>query len=175
MSSDTEDLLDIKQAARFLRVSETSLRRWTNTGRLACLRIGRKRERRFRRADLLALLEAQPASAPPPGHAVIGGMPVPHGTHLAGLYATDTGRAKLAASFLADGLHPGSVCYLVAAPGVRSEILSYLEQGRPSPRKEIDAGRLVLSEHAASAGAQYDYFKTAFGAATRAGAHSLRL
>jgi len=60
--SDQEDLLDIKQAARFLLVSETSLRRWTNAGQLACLRVGRKRERRFRRADLLAFMEDQPAT-----------------------------------------------------------------------------------------------------------------
>lgn len=52
-----DELLDIKQAARFLKVSETSLRRWTNSGRLPCLRVGRRRERRFRRADLLAFLE----------------------------------------------------------------------------------------------------------------------
>ena len=62
-----QDFLDIKQAARLLQVSETSLRRWTNAGLLACLRIGRKRERRFRRADLVAFMEEQPAR-----HAVAG-------------------------------------------------------------------------------------------------------
>jgi transcriptional repressor of dcmA and dcmR len=60
VGGDEDDLWDIKRAARFLRVSETSLRRWTNAGQLACLRVGRKRERRFRRADLLAFLEDQP-------------------------------------------------------------------------------------------------------------------
>ena len=58
---ESEPLLDIEQAARFLNVSETSLRRWTNDGRLACLRVGRRRERRFRRVDLLAFLEREPA------------------------------------------------------------------------------------------------------------------
>ena len=56
IAADAEPLLDIEQAARFLNVSETSLRRWTNDGRLACLRVGRRRERRFRKADLLAFL-----------------------------------------------------------------------------------------------------------------------
>ena len=37
--SEADELLDIEQAARFLNVSETSLRRWTNAGRLACLRV----------------------------------------------------------------------------------------------------------------------------------------
>ena len=59
--TDSEQLLDIEQAARFLNVSETSLRRWTNAGRLACLRVGRRRERRFRTADLLSFMESQPA------------------------------------------------------------------------------------------------------------------
>src|SRR5918995_5087903 len=60
---EAEPLLDIEQAARFLNVSETSLRRWTNDGRLACLRVGRRRERRFRMADLLAFVEGEPAGA----------------------------------------------------------------------------------------------------------------
>ena len=76
--SDQEDLLDIKQAARFLQVSETSLRRWTNTGQLACLRVGRKRERRFRRADLLAFMEYQPArnSAADPAPLIAGSQAI---------------------------------------------------------------------------------------------------
>jgi len=48
--SEPHEYLNIEQAARLLNVSETSLRRWTNSGRLACLRVGRRRERRFRRA-----------------------------------------------------------------------------------------------------------------------------
>ena len=63
VTDDSEPLLDIEQAARFLNVSETSLRRWTNDGRLACLRVGRRRERRFRRADLLAFLEREPTGS----------------------------------------------------------------------------------------------------------------
>jgi hypothetical protein len=38
--ADSTVLLDISEAAQFLNVSETSLRRWTNAGALACLRIG---------------------------------------------------------------------------------------------------------------------------------------
>ena len=36
---DLDELLDIEQAAKFLNVSETSIRRWTNAGRLACYRV----------------------------------------------------------------------------------------------------------------------------------------
>ena len=58
-----EALLDINGAARFLGVSASSLRRWTNSGRLACLRVGGRRERRFRVADLVAFLQEQPAQS----------------------------------------------------------------------------------------------------------------
>ena len=53
-----QEMLNIREAAEFLRVSEMSLRRWTNAGQLPCLRVGGKRERRFRRSDLLAFAGA---------------------------------------------------------------------------------------------------------------------
>ena len=165
--SDQDELLDIKQAAQFLKVSETSLRRWTNAGRLACLRVGRRRERRFRRADLLAFVEQQPVAG-----AALSRLP---GSHLCGLYASDLSRINLAVAFLADGLHSGSVSYLAAAPDARDQILTHLERRRPSLHSHIDAGRLVLSEYAASPPAQLDYWETTLAVATRAGAHSLRV
>jgi excisionase family DNA binding protein len=45
-------LLTIDEAARYLNVSKTSLRRWTNEGRLACVRVGPRAERRFRVEDI---------------------------------------------------------------------------------------------------------------------------
>ena len=65
-TDDTSELLNIKEAAALLKVSEASLRRWTNSGRLACMRLGAKRERRFRREDLMAFMEGREASAAPP-------------------------------------------------------------------------------------------------------------
>src|SRR5687768_18309045 len=105
--TDSEQLLDIEQAARFLNVSETSLRRWTNAGRLACLRVGRRRERRFRTADLLSFMESQPAVPdapdPPPGTMLVDGVAVRHRTHLCGLYDTDAGRIRQAAEIVVGG------------------------------------------------------------------------
>jgi len=181
--SQPDEYLDIEQAARLLNVSETSLRRWTNSGRLACLRVGRRRERRFRRADLLGFMEEQPAGSvtrqQEPGFpAQDTGIEEPrmaHGTHLCGLYGSDSGRANLAAAFLADGLDPGSVSFLVATPPVRRAILTRLERIRPSLPVDIEAGRLVLTEHQASGRAQWNYFERQFPKAMRAGAHSLRL
>jgi len=38
-----ERLLDIKDAAGFLNVSAMTIRRWTNSGKLNCYRVGGKR------------------------------------------------------------------------------------------------------------------------------------
>jgi excisionase family DNA binding protein len=180
--SDSLDLLDIKQAAAFLGVSQTSLRRWTNSGQLACLRVGGKRERRFRRSDLLAFMETQPVTAPsrpeaPDGrqHTIIAGIPVTFGTHLCALYGNDAGRTKLAVEFLFEGLRPGSVCFLNASAEARGQILGQLERGRGSVQPEIAAGRLVLYEYCHTPQEQFDYWETNFVSAMSAGATSLRV
>jgi excisionase family DNA binding protein len=176
-----EELLDIAQAAALLQVSETSLRRWTNAGRLACFRVGGRRERRFQRAELLAFLEAHSTTGggAPSDRAAqsvsIGGIPVVHGSHLCGLYASDRARAQQGVDFLADGLGPGSVCFLVTTPDVRDRILALLDRRRPALQGDIDAERLVLSEYAESAAAQLEFWDTRFAAVTRAGARSLRV
>jgi len=186
--SQREELLDIKEAARLLRVSETSLRRWTRSGRLTCLRVGQRRRRRFRLSDLRAFLEVQPAgrgvqadppvpvrqhrSRPPAGRINVGGVSLRYGTHLSALYSDAIGRVRLAAGFIADGLRARSVCFLVAEPKVRAEILTYLGQQRMAV--QIRAGHLVLSDYAATTEAQYDYFESSFVDALASGAESLR-
>jgi excisionase family DNA binding protein len=180
---DRDELLDIKQAAELLHVSETSLRRWTNSGQLACLRVGRKRERRFRRAALLAFMEEQPADGAGGGrtetaltpHTGVDRPAVTAGHHLCGLYRSDQGRVRLATAFLLDGLQPDTVCFLLALPAVRTEILAQLEAERPTLAQDIDAGRLLLSEYHDSADAQHDYWQTNFAAALHRGARSLRV
>jgi excisionase family DNA binding protein len=64
--ADEQQFLTIAEAAAFLRVSETSLRRWTNSGKLRCYRVGGRRERRFRRSDLLAFMPSVDAPAVAP-------------------------------------------------------------------------------------------------------------
>jgi excisionase family DNA binding protein len=182
--SEGDELLDIEQAAQFLNVSETSLRRWTNTGRLACLRVGRRRERRFRRADLLAFMEDQPASgetgtprstSQDAGQVLIGGVSYALGTHLCGLFASEPGRIKQVIGFVEDGLRPGVVCFYSAPDEARAEVLSHLEKSRPSLRSDIAAGRLVLSDYIPSAKGQLEYWGASMRAALRGGARTLRL
>jgi hypothetical protein len=104
-------------------------------------------------------------------HVSIGGVALPFGSHLCGFYSTNKGRTKLV-SFLAGGLVPGAVCYLVADRAVQREILTQLGMDQAALEKEMAAGRL---EHAATWKAQQKNFKRLFMTAIAGGAHSLRL
>ncbi len=57
--------LTISEAAEFLHVSEVSLRRWTNSGKLRCFRVGGRSERRFLVNDLLAFMPSMDAQMEP--------------------------------------------------------------------------------------------------------------
>ena len=180
----TTELLDISEAAEFLNVSETSLRRWTNAGVLPCLRIGLRRERRFRRADLLAFME-QPIAPQRPAHSEEGSikaldwkdepMAAVHGNHLCGIYGSDTGRIDLAVPFLLEGLRSKSVCFLVAPSRAQKAILRAMKRRRPSLDADINAGRLIASEHQDSPAAQCRFFEVAMGKAQDEGVESFRV
>ena len=166
---DSEPLLDIEEAARFLNVSETSLRRWTNEGRLACLRVGRRRERRFRKADLLAFAESEPA----------GRSRVRSGsrsaTHLIGLYSNEEGQTEQAVTFLAEGLGPGTVSFLVGESGTCGRVLAALQRRHPELPADLAEGRLVVSEYASTAAAQMAWWESQLTRALAQGATQLRV
>ena len=52
----TDALLTTSEVARLLHVHTNTARRWSNRGVLPSCRIGPRRDRRFRRKDVLALL-----------------------------------------------------------------------------------------------------------------------
>jgi excisionase family DNA binding protein len=62
---EKQRFLTISEAAQFLYVSETSLRRWTNSGKLRCFRVGGRGERRFLIEDLLAFMPTVPVQSEP--------------------------------------------------------------------------------------------------------------
>jgi transcriptional repressor of dcmA and dcmR len=193
--------MDIHDAARFLRVSEVSVRRYTNSGALSCLRVGGRRQRRFRRADLEAFLGAdipaaqeqpvtQPANqppvrqraAPPPtsatrgyGNILLEGMEIKYGSHLCQLYGSDRGRTQMATPFIADGLAGGDACFLIASEPSRSRLLTALKRARVDLDEDIDAGRLRLLEGAKSGDAMLELLDQAFAEALEDGYGSLRL
>jgi excisionase family DNA binding protein len=154
--TEADELLDIGEAARFLNVSETSLRRWTNAGAMPCLRVGLRRERRFRRDDLLAFMEHQPSRASRPDvppRAVPVAAPLAHtsawthGDHISGFYASDLGLITLAIRFILDGLLEGSMVYVVASKRSNRRIGRYLGEKRPGIERDIADKRLLFCEY----------------------------
>lgn len=182
--ADANDLLDIGEAAQFLNVSEASLRRWTNAGTLPCLRVGRRRERRFRREDLLAFMENQPSNS-----ALKGRFPTTHssaslldgstmltpGDHLSGFYGNDLGLATLSVRFILDGLQEGSMVYVVASSRSIKRIASYLKEKRPSLQRDIGSGKLLFCEYQKGPRAQIKDFELHLNKAAAAGAQSFRV
>lgn len=114
----SSSLLNTKEAARFLRVSQASIRRWSDTGLLPARRVGRRRERRFAEGDLQQFLGQASGDPRPtvltPSTVNVGSASVPLRTHLAPIYGTDLGGLRLTVPFLADGLKAGQPCFLAA-------------------------------------------------------------
>ncbi len=142
-------LFNTKEAAGYLRVSDASIRRWSDAGLLPARRIGRRRERRFTESDLAGFLGTPGVASASRTATVqtsinVGGVPLPLHSHLATLYNTDAGRLRLTVPFLADGLRAGQTCYLTAF----GEVLSaYAEALGREPGVDVDAavreGRFV--------------------------------
>ncbi len=170
-------LLNIKQAAQLLNVSQVSLRRWTDGGKLACLRVGDRRERRFRREDLFAFAERQTAAAPA-GEASkvrLEGIAIERGSHLCSLYQSDLGRLKLSVPYLAGGLRAGETCYLIADDRGQDEILGHLGEVYDGVGEAMADGRLIVSDGATTGSAMFDYLERSFTMAVRSGRGALRL
>jgi transcriptional repressor of dcmA and dcmR len=182
--TDANDLLDIGEAARFLNVSETSLRRWTNAGTLPCLRVGRRHERRFRRDDLLAFMEHQPShstlkgtfpTAPSNASLLDGSTMLTPGDHLSGFYGSDLGLATLSVRFIVDGLQEGSMVYVVASARSIKRLMGYLKEKRPSLQRDISVGKLLFCEYQKGPRAQIKDFEERLNEGTAGGVQSFRV
>src|SRR5712692_2865392 len=94
----SQELLNTAEAARFLRVTQASIRRWSDAGLLSSHRVGRRRERRFAESDLVEFLnrsQKQSVAAKPETAIHVGGVAIPVPGHLATFYSTDPGRMRL--------------------------------------------------------------------------------
>lgn len=136
----SDKLLNTAEAARFLRVSSASVRRWSDSGLLRSRRVGPRRERRFIEADLEHFL-APGSSAParsdvPRTDVFVGGARVPLHSHISTFYDSDDGRLRLTVPFLRDGLILGEPCFLVAEGHVLD---AYLEALRGQDGVDVDA------------------------------------
>jgi transcriptional repressor of dcmA and dcmR len=176
----SSSLLNTKEAARFLRVSEASIRRWSDSDLLPVQRVGRRRERRFVQGDLERFLEnpsgdSRPA-APRLAAVNVGGTSVPLRTHLAPIYSNDLGGLRLSVPFLADGLRAGQPCFLVAAGKLLDRYTNALSDERIDVVEAMRSGRLVvIPGPGASVGEAISNWERAFGKALAAGPTILRV
>lgn len=155
-----ERLLNIKQAAAFLNVSEITVRRWTNQGLLNCYRLGKRRARRFRPQDLTACLEGRSAAAVS-GRVALGIMDVtvPDGSHVTHLSTDESESLEIAAGFILEGLQAGETVCIVAAEAQAGPIMKVLEESTPLLERFSASGKLHLSQGLDSPERQAQYLQ----------------
>ncbi len=148
-----ENLLNVRQAAELLNVSEMTVRRWTNAGLLSCFRIGKKRERRFNPSDIQQFIEGKITSfqkeKKSPGtsaHRValgFGGLDVPDGTHMAHLYADVSESLGVQAFFVRQGIENNETVMVVSPQDRREKLLLAMEQDGLDVAELVRENRLI--------------------------------
>jgi excisionase family DNA binding protein len=144
-----ERLLTTREAATFLKVSEASIRRWTDSGLLPARRVGRRRARRLREEDLRVFMEAGPSvgangAATSPSTIVIQDVVVTLGSHLAAFYTSDAGRLRIGLPFLRDGIRAHQTVVLRALPDIREHYFAALGTEGVDATDAMRSGLLVL-------------------------------
>lgn len=129
----SDKLLTTREAARFLRASEASLRRWADAGLLPANRVGQRRARRFKEKDLLRFLGPEQGGPTPATTGLARGislesMFVALGCHLGSFYTSDAGRLRLGLPFLRDGIQSDQACVLFAPAAAREQYIQGLRQ-----------------------------------------------
>jgi excisionase family DNA binding protein len=137
-----QELLNTAEAARFLRVSQASIRRWSDAGLLPSHRVGARHERRFAEPDLAQFLGSVdgPSVHPPPAVLRVGDVLLEVPGHVATFYSSDAGRTRLTVPFIADGLRSDQHCFLVAT----DEVLTVYMQALTN-QDGIDVDRAVAN------------------------------
>jgi excisionase family DNA binding protein len=144
--SDT--LFSTREAAKFLRVSEASIRRWADGGLLPASRVGRRRARRFREADLVRFLSGAPSESvqlQSRAPAIrLHGLTIDVGSHLATYFASEAGRFRLGVPFLRDGLQSGQACIVHASLRTREQYLRMLRGQQLDIEDSLRSERLAF-------------------------------
>jgi len=138
-----EHLLDIKETAQVLNVSEMSIRCWTNSGKLDCYRAGGLRERRFHMRGLEEFLhDSENHSLKPLG---IGGHKVPDGSHLTHFYSGRADALRVSIPYLLEGIEQKEALLVVMPPERGREILDDMKQQGHPVGDWLKSGRLSIS------------------------------
>jgi transcriptional repressor of dcmA and dcmR len=141
-----EPLLNIKEAAEFLNVSEMTVRRWTNQGSLNCYRVGKRRARRFRSQDLTACLEGRSTATDSAMVALgINDFSVPDGSHITHLSGKESESLEIAATYILEGLQGGETVCIVAADDKAGRIMNVVQASSAHIERFQQSGKLHLS------------------------------
>jgi excisionase family DNA binding protein len=178
----SDQLLNTREAASFLRVSQASIRRWTDAGLLATQRVGRRRERRFTEEDLRQFINQgrQDATVTPreevSGTISIRGANLAAPSHLSTYFASDEGRFRLAIPFLAAGLRAESPCFLIASEeGLAVYAKAFAADG-VDMGEAVDSGRLIIkATPGETAGQAMAFWEGAWGRALENGPAVIRV
>ena len=179
---ERDRLLTTRDAATFLKVSEASIRRWTDSGLLPAHRVGRRRARRLREEDLRRFMEAGPgqgsaaADTSSPSTIIIQDVVVSMGSHLAAFYTSDAGRLRLGLPLMRDGLLAGQTVVLRARPDLREHYFSALRNEGIDAAEAVGSGLLMIyPEVPGSAAEQVVRFEQLLTTATRKRPGPIRL
>ena len=140
----SDSIVNTQTAARFLGVSEASVRRWSDSGVLVVQRSSPRGRRRYAKEDLIRFREQIGVTPQGSGGVAIGSVVLPLHSHLATFYDSEAGRLRLTIPFLRDGLRLGQPCFLVVTGRTRDMYLRALEQEGIAAQDAIDSGRLSI-------------------------------
>jgi excisionase family DNA binding protein len=140
----SEKLLTTREAARYLHVSEASIRRWTDAGLLPAGRVGFRKARRFKEADLARFAERQDARSPKTTPAIgtvrLHGREIPVGNHLASFYGSDSGSFHQALPVLVEGIAADEPCLLFATPELHERYAEAMREQDVDLKAAIERG-----------------------------------
>jgi excisionase family DNA binding protein len=137
---EIQQLMNVREAAEYLHVSEMSIRRWTNSGALKCFRVGGKQERRFQMTDLEDFLrDMHHRNLRPLG---FWDLRAQDGAHLTHFYSGRKEALDVSTAYVAEGLKRGERVLAVMPPERSRELRANLNR-RGIP---VKSGQLVMSE-----------------------------
>jgi excisionase family DNA binding protein len=141
----SDKFLTTRDAARYLQASEASIRRWADAGLLPAGRVGVRKARRFREADLTQFIgrrdRDEPRSMTGAPTVTLHGRAVSVSSHLAGFYGTDTGRLRQGLPLLLDGLASDQPCLLFATTEIQEKYARALREQKVEVRSAVKNGR----------------------------------
>ena len=142
-----ERLLNIKEAAEILNVSQMTIRRWTNAGSLRCYRIGGKHERRFKLQDLHEYIDRGVVPEKPSMVSLgFGNFRVPDGSHLTHLSSHAREGLDIGTSYVLEGLNNRENVLMVAPEDGTEAFIRVLHERGADVDNLRKGGRLYLSQ-----------------------------